>query len=189
MADRPILFSGPMVRAIFAGAKTQMRRLLDLATCDNDEPPAFVRSGAVTAFGPDDLPHRWPRTHAVGDRCWVREAWRTQAAFDRKSPAAIVADFEDEWGSPSIPTFYEADKRCDNHSVEQWQESPIGRLRAGIHMPRCASRITLLVTDVHVERLQDISEEDAWDKNPWIAAYTFKATFANIDTLAGAVGA
>jgi hypothetical protein len=102
-----------------------------------------------------------PIAFAPGDRLWVKEAYRAQEEFDDLLPKEIMADFEAELGHPSFPTFYEADRQCDGFSIEMWQQSPPGRLRASMHMPRCASRLTLLVTEVRVERLQDISEDDA----------------------------
>jgi hypothetical protein len=144
MADHPILFSAPMVRAILAGTKTQTRRVLD-AWCD--EPPAYVWSGQIIAEDENGWMYRWPKTHAVGDRLWVREAWRTLHANDCLSPRHMAVD-------PSKITF-EADPENRN---PLWA---FGRLRPGMFMPRWASRITLTVTEVRVQRLQDITEEDA----------------------------
>lgn len=152
MTDRPILFSAPMVRALLDGRKTQTRRALN-------PQPSLTSSSGTSYIGKDGKGHSL--RISVGDRLWVREAWRTQEAFDAQSPVEIVAEFEAEWGAPSIPRFYEADGKCDDHSTEQWLESPAGRLRASMHMPRCASRLTLTVTDVRVERLRDITREDA----------------------------
>ncbi|MFP5078259.1 hypothetical protein ACLE20_13205 [Rhizobium sp. YIM 134829] len=152
MADKPILFSAPMVRALLDGRKTQTRRGL------NPQPSLTSFSG-TSYIGKDGKGHSL--RISVGDRLWVREAWRTQKAFDEQSPSEIVSEFEDEWGEPAITTFYEADGRCDDHSVHLWQQSQLGRLRASMHMPRCASRLTLIVTGVRVERLRDITREDA----------------------------
>lgn len=141
MKDRPILFSAPMIRAILDGRKTQTRRVLD-AWCD--EPPAFVEDGVVTAFDENHRPYRWPKTNAIGDRLWVREAWAPLSTLIHNDPGAqALAD----------RGFY----RADNSTVD----GEISRWRPSIHMPRWASRITLPVTDVRVQRLQDISEADA----------------------------
>lgn len=177
MADRPILFSAPMIRALLDGRKTQTRRLITFAGIGNvlnfvkvatdpqGRPVYEMKDGAGNAYARPSAPglidYQYSTPIGTGDRLWVREAWRTQEAFDAASPSAICHEFEEEWGAPSIPTFYVADGKCDDHSVEQWQESALGRLRASMHMPRCASRLTLIVTDVRVERLQDISEADA----------------------------
>ena len=87
-----------------------------------------------------------------GDRLWVREAWRTSPVYDDLKPS-------DMNGDESIR--YEADARW-----QSWGWGSIGcieggRLRSPIHMPRWASRLTLIVTDVRVQRLHEISEADA----------------------------
>jgi hypothetical protein len=144
MADKPILFSGPMVRALIAGSKTQTRRFLDGWT---DEPPALGEGGRIIAFDENDRPYIWPRTHAVGDRLYVREHWRTGGQHDHIAPR----DLPQEWAEPIGYIANEAPNTI----------SRTGRFRQGMHMPRWASRITLTVSDVRVERLQDISEADA----------------------------
>lgn len=139
--DRPILFSAPMIRAIFDGRKTQTRRVLD-AWCD--EPPAVVEDGVITAFDEDYCSYRWPKTNAIGDRLWVREAWAPLSALIHNDPGAqALAD----------RAFYRADNGTIDGEISRWRPS--------IHMPRWASRITLDVSGVKIQRLQDISEEDA----------------------------
>ncbi|TIM07558.1 hypothetical protein [Mesorhizobium sp.] len=151
MTDRPILFSGPMVRALLAGTKTQTRRVLsapkwstglaDMELCD-DGIDAIARISGC--FAKVNL------GFAVGDRLYVREAWRSHAAYDDISPAAmggdeailyVADDAHQTWGYPAI--------------------TKLGRFRQGMHMPRWASRLTLAVSEVRVQRLQDIGEEDA----------------------------
>lgn len=153
MADRPILFSTPMVRAILreieqpGGGKTQTRRVLD-ASCD--EAPAIAHDGRIIAYDDGEREYRWPLTHAVGDRLYVREAWRSEASYDDLSPASMGGE---------EPIRYEADG-----SHQSWGYpaiSKLGRFRQGMHMPRWASRVTLIVTDVRVQRLQEINEADA----------------------------
>lgn len=169
MTDRPILFSAAMVRAQIEGRKTQTRRIL------KPQPAPFQIEGEGEA--PVTLMHLQgeplPRVtigrvitaqqvrFAVGDRLWVREAWRAQEVFDKLSPVAIGEQFAAEHGAPWCPVFYEANRRCDGSSVEMWQQSPPGRLRASMHMPRWASRLTWTVTDVRLQRLQIISAADA----------------------------
>lgn len=164
MADKPILFSGSMVRALLAGNKTQTRRALSF-----EQPIDTVRR---SSRGNDWFDLLWtnasgqqaewykPR-HSVGDRLYVREHWRTQEEFDGLSPVEIGEAFAAEHGKPWCPVFFVADGKADDTSIEQWQESPLGRFRQGMHMPRWASRLTLTVTEVRVERLKDISEADA----------------------------
>jgi len=154
MKERPILFSGPMVRAILDGSKTQTRRIV------KPQPPATTAS--VRAYHhPDPRPHFWACDGgslldwarlcpygAPGDRLWVREAFIHEPA-----------DYCWE-ASVSIPcrpatTIYRADS--DPHGLAKgagWKPS--------IHMPRSLSRITLEITGVRVEQLQEISDEDAF---------------------------
>lgn len=143
MTDRPILFSAPMVRALLAGTKTQTRRVLDLPC---DEPPAIVSGGAVTAYDENEMPYRWPRTAAVGDRLYVREAWHAARSLDSTPPRDIPRDADIEHAA----------------TARGYAEIGLkGKVRPGMHMPRWASRLTLIVTEVRVQRLQDISREDA----------------------------
>ena len=149
MTDKPILFSAPMIRALLAGTKTQTRRFLD-GHCE--DPPAFVENGVVTAFDERDRPYRWPRKPGIPDRLWVKEslAARPMKNFLTGEPTnAIVAH-------------YTAD---DDECLETkgfnlawvWKRKTLNAR----FMPKSFSRLTLTVTDVRVQRLQDISEQDA----------------------------
>ncbi|MDX0937808.1 hypothetical protein [Sinorhizobium medicae] len=179
MTDRPILFSGPMVRALLDGRKTQTRRIIkpqpfasgyydgeiEINVIQaNDQYPKAFRFNANAVGGGAILEEVFePRINA-GDRLWVRE---NVSAYDD-----VEAD--------SLALIYEADELKvslgDRHSVsedvgEKWwllnayrTDNPDidgGKRVPSIHMPRWASRVTLIVTDVHVERLQDISEAEA----------------------------
>lgn len=173
MTDRPILFSAPMVRALLDGRKTQTRRVLKpqppqwAAVCSAIFPPQGLFQWSEAEHDPPRPLKRWPEDHALrvrfakGDRLWVKETWRAQEAFDHMKPSEIGRESADEIGQPGVPVFYEADGKCDDRSVEAWQQSPPGKTRVSIHMPRWASRLTLTVRDVRVQRLQEISEEDA----------------------------
>lgn len=169
MTERPILFSAPMVRAILSGTKTQTRRVVKAT---NGRPIDFLGGGPVG--GPDwNNPQCWGYEHhdsatwvllqadsevdtaqypypygQPGDRLWVREAFRLARGYDQLSPLALI----EMLGSGEIGIHYE----CNGPAP-----STAGKLRPGIHMPRSFSRITLEVTGVRVERLQDISEADA----------------------------
>jgi hypothetical protein len=186
MKERPILFSGPMVRALLDGTKTQTRRIVEFdhsptgnpTLMDNEEPVYW-------AWGFDHYvcPYGVP-----GDRLWVRETW------NRTNPGGAEGLY-----------YFKADG-CGPHGLnfhgdELWRPS--------IFMPRAACRLFLEITEVRVERLQDISEKDAkaegvlvgepdnqypsfrdayaslwdslnakrgygWDKNPWVWVVTFK---------------
>ena len=84
-----------------------------------------------------------------GDRLWVKESYRLERKWDSYSPGDVLADIP-----PAV--WYEADER--QGPIES---SPWGKLRPSIHMPRKLSRILLEIESVKVERVQDISEEDA----------------------------
>lgn len=190
MKERPILFSGPMVRAILDGSKTQTRRvakhpLAQAAVRIN----SYKGQSEFDCILPDgtggiiQCPYGNP-----GDRLWVRETW----AHER-----------DGTGCPDdTGVLYRA-------TDPGWDDEGTGlRWRPSIYMPRWASRITLEITAVRVERLQSISEADAraegvtpnafeqtsdnwggvlyrrlweqingpgsWHANPWVWAITFQ---------------
>lgn len=146
MNEKPILFKADMVRAILDGRKTQTRRILKVqpdeyavmagpGTCE------LVHDSSEEMFNSEQL--ACPYGHPC-DRLWVRETWRHLdggAVYD--AAGGIVDSFEPE-------TIYRASKP---NSYGPWRPS--------IHMPRWASRIQLEITGIRVERLQDISEEDA----------------------------
>ena len=153
--ERPILFSAPMIRALLDGTKTQTRRAVKRQFANDAEP---AEMGKTNEHGHQLSGHSgmwWddcegnPETAArcpygqSGDRLVVREAWRTIVEADALPPRDL---------SPSHRIWYEAD---------QPHQPGFGRYRPGMFMPQWASRITLEVTEVRVERLQDISEADA----------------------------
>jgi hypothetical protein len=179
VTERPILFSAPMVRAILDGRKTQTRRVVK-APIPTDADEVFHWSGEeYRRLGATNVAETglWARRNAgpagwlrfiapcpygvPGDRLWVRETWKAQEAFDQLSPLEIGQQFADELGDAACcPVQYVVDGRLEG-SVALWQQSPPGKTRVSIHMPRWASRITLQITDVRVERLNEISIEDA----------------------------
>lgn len=155
--ERPILFSDLMVRAILEGRKTQTRRVV------NPQPE-------TSSACPGDVAiiHRRDCPFAVEMKLWVRETWASQIAP----------------GENNYCIAYKADGECSGRlqdgaggwmAIHHGWISGVatvesgrfyGRTRYGswcpsIHMPRWASRLTLEITRVRVERLQDISEEDA----------------------------
>lgn len=154
MTDRPILFSGPMVRAILSGTKTQTRRVVKPQPADYQALRPEPRDGCRWVF----IAHSDRPTYAFatgdalcpygqpGSRLWVREAWRAFAALNKTPPRSIPKD---------APIWYEAQDEVPFHPTAY------GKLRPGMFMPRWASRITLEITGVRVERLQDISSADA----------------------------
>lgn len=139
MTAKPILFSTPMVRAILDGRKTQTRRRLKNSGTEPQWRPELSSSGEWLLVSDDPL--CGGRVGAgvrikVGDILWVRETWRSNHDGDPSQGIQYRADKPDNWRDQTV-----------------WKPS--------IHMPRRASRITLRVTAVKVERLQDISEDDA----------------------------
>ena len=209
MIDHPILFSAPMVRAIIDGRKTQTRRTIKFPKrtasggriYENPlmggwEPTTNGGDGCFTfGRGGERIPApetigMWHRTCGSafdlkwqpGDTLWVRETWQTHCDLDAFLPSALPAD-----ASIAYPATYDG-----------W----VSKKRPSIHMPRWASRITLAVEAVRVERLQDIGEADAcaegwpmdengpivwyaalwdtingagsWDANPWVSVATFR---------------
>lgn len=192
MRERPILFSGPMVRALLDGSKTQTRRMVKhpalkdlsyIVHCGDgwwgDE------EGDVQAL----CPHGQP-----GDRLWVRESWMDTSSTGIESRDPHTLKLTRYAYMADTPAGSYADQ-CRKDFGLKWKPS--------IHMPRAACRITLEITGVRVERLQDISDADAraegmpatvansprvwfaslwesingpgsWDANPWVWVVEFK---------------
>lgn len=202
MADRPIIFSGPMVQALLAGRKSQTRRVL------KPQPTGPVVYHQTLTSGMCVGLEREP-PYAPGDRLYVREAWRVPVALDDCPPRDM---------KPGWPPFLH--READAPNPPTW-----GRLRPGMFMPRWASRLTLTVTEVRVQRLQEISAADsiaegvecdtctamgqsacrgrgcfasieayrhlwnslhgpdAWGANPWVVAVSFTVDRRNIDAI------
>lgn len=144
MKERPILFNGDMVRAILDGRKTQTRRPV------KPQPEPIPEDVWKDKRVPSERQFWWPSKKAgqmvelrdmallaplgtVGDQLWVRETWRMDAY--------------------NIAAEYRASTSALMEHIAPWKPS--------IHMPRWASRIDLEITRVWVERVQDITEEDA----------------------------
>lgn len=171
MRDLPIPFSAPMVRALLDGRKTQTRRVLKSQPIYHGPdliPSLPARRGYTFAdyLSVNSLYIEACTPYAAGDRLWVREAWRTMDGLDALSGAQIAANCH-EAGYPRAwcPIQYEADGARAN-----WLGDPHtfgtkpGRYRHARFMPRWASRLTLLVTYVRVQRLQEISRGDAMEE-------------------------
>jgi hypothetical protein len=156
MTDRPILFSAEMVRAILDGRKTQTRRVMkvqpwpdSIVTVEHYHPTVIDRHGDMQP-GPEIFGAHWDDGEygcrspygAPGDMLWVREAWRAWSQYDDWPPSRLP---------PGVDVQYIADASAP------WSS----RYRSPRYMPRWASRITLEVKGVRVERLHDITEDDA----------------------------
>lgn len=199
MADRPILFSAPMVLALLDGRKTQTRRIV------KPQPDQLLEG---------QLPKQLRIT--VGDRLWVKENH------------AIVPRTAYRMSEGVQQTLRPDDDHDAAVYAAGWERSKPGRWRPSIHMPRWASRLTLTVTHVRIERLCSISGDDAiaegilpdpnrpgwwmsstaendrcptprdayldlWNSingdgasrlDPWVAAYTFTVERRNIEAAA-----
>lgn len=164
MAERPILFSAPMVRALLEGRKTQPRRLIKAPGIEEAVAGHYYPSLNAAQFrradGRDSLPLTCPYGR-VGDRLWVRETWGAMSSELSRASVAYAARL------PAGKTLQDTDGGCNVVTVpEEWRDR-LGHLvdterwRPSIHMPRWASRLTLEVTDIRVQRLQDITGEDA----------------------------
>lgn len=200
MKERPILFSGEMVRAILEGRKTMTRRVV------NGMPESmfidWVDCAYIQCTDGGDQYKRIVCPHGIpGDRLWVKETW-----YDNLGVVRTSADGRDE-------VYYRADGLPDMEGEEhdlKWRPS--------IHMPRWASRLTLEIVSVKVERLRGISEKDcfaegappipiggwpdgtvyprpwfqqiwdstdgkkpgcSWQENPWVWAIEFKVVEAD----------
>nr|WP_314367635.1 hypothetical protein [uncultured Acinetobacter sp.] len=155
MKERPILFNTPMVQAILSGQKTQTRRIVNkaptteinhrLIALDNGWNWQVDQQGIVPTMHREiDNPMVCPFGQ-IGDRLWVRETFRL---YDLDG--CPHADFP--CGCPRNGTpLYKASHDCGDG--EKWKPS--------IHMPRSACRLILEITKIRVERLNDISSEDA----------------------------
>ncbi|HDR9062236.1 TPA: hypothetical protein QDB03_003871 [Burkholderia vietnamiensis] len=168
MKERPILFSGPMVRAILEGRKTQTRRIVKPTGAHH----IFQFRGREEARGTDEPTGEWAWCRAErvisehircpygkpGDRLWVRETHDVNRLGSETFPdgrtrlyAGIAYQADDGRHEADI-----SDSQCRAIEAKTWRG-----WTPSIHMPRWASRITLEITGVRAERLQEISQDDA----------------------------
>ncbi|WP_245127239.1 hypothetical protein [Klebsiella pneumoniae] len=160
MKERGMIFNGEMVRAILDGRKTQTRRIVKgtdgaVKFCkewDINGEEIFVvlgekdHTGMNPVLGALSCPFG-----AVGDRIWVREAFRVHSRATDVATLVYKASERNSWTEQThrVPVAV-----CNKPATpEKWTPS--------LHMPRWASRILLEITDVRVERLNAISPEDA----------------------------
>jgi len=166
MTDRPIIFSGPMIRKLLGGWKTQTRRILKIDPKDLREDgyggwdiwTGFMGWRNIHDEFAQPLLKKHKLRFAVGDRLYVRESARLVSLGP--GPTRGVAYLSD---TEAEVFFFE--KPSDAKDMPPIKSVP------AIHMPRWASRLTLLVEAVKVERLQDISEADAKAEGAYEAAY------------------
>ncbi len=169
--ERPILFSGPMVRAILDGQKTVTRRAVktqprskgDIGSYGVGQP--FIRHPDPTKRNPE-CPYGRP-----GDRLWVRETWGVishtwnehgdMVDWVPDRPATAIRELPFGRGYYSGHVIYAADGANEWAGDDDGGGEPRSAWHPSIHMPRLASRILLEVTSIRVERLQDITEAQA----------------------------
>jgi hypothetical protein len=175
MSEKPILFSSAMIRAILDGRKTMTRRVV--------KPQPYIVNrcgyeawqwdhgpgGAYTTWKASLDPlafvgmacERRPCPHGrVGTHLWVRETWGQSVNKDGGAVVVYRAD------GAAYGVLCDADGEGDPVGLDSKRDEPAFdlksiRWRPSIHMPRWASRLTLEIVDVRVERLQSITEEDA----------------------------
>lgn len=158
MKARPILFSAPMVRALLEGRKTQTRRIIDRQPPE-DHARLIVEAIHPTVMDRHGEEHPGPETFGVttvdgewcfrcrygkpGDLLYVRETWAP-----RSNGRLLIERMQ-------RPFYRATDGEGDMKKPNGWNWRP------SMHMPRWASRLTLRITDVRVQRLQDITQEEA----------------------------
>lgn len=147
MKERPIIFSSPMVRSILDGRKTQTRRVVKLRG-GHEQELIGTRGKFDAAFSEDidsgvNCPYGLP-----GDRLWVREKW-TGTFHLENFHIAYAADGSERFAD--APPGYVLPKSA--LKPDNWVTP--------LFMPRWSSRITLEITDVRVQRIQEISEQDS----------------------------
>ncbi|MBU0938494.1 MAG: hypothetical protein KJ715_06030 [Gammaproteobacteria bacterium] len=163
--ERPILFSAPMVRAILEGRKTVTRRAMkcqpdaDASITVESYNVAVTNRRGYQEAGPEIFGAWWRDGESgckcpygkPGDRLWVRETFidlRGTGVEHRPDPDGPLQRYA-----------YAADCRPGSHSDEARKDFGL-KYKPSIHMPRAACRILLEITEVRVERLQDISRAD-----------------------------
>ncbi|HBX0680636.1 TPA: hypothetical protein GM640_26215 [Klebsiella pneumoniae] len=191
ISERGMIFNAEMVRALLDGRKTQTRRIIKDCTVGRDPISKFIKIGKkFIGCYPEDVPEliRECCPYGVpGDRIWVRETW-AEAGASAPDLKLYRANYPEH-----VPSIYE--------NVPPAEEI---RWTPSIHMPRTASRILLEITDVRVERLRSMSQDDAraegiiaasgpmeaglafrelwdsiygeesWKANPWVWVIEFK---------------
>ena len=199
MKEKPILFQGDMIRAILEGRKTETRQIIKKQPMKGQKINTTLREMNKCPYG------------QVGDRLWVREtfkvgAWRDQGqlriAFDYRASPELV---NTPWCYPSSSKEYtnqilKAVLELDKKGIEtvdggpdriyKWEagKSPLN-WKPSIFMPRWASRINLEITEIKVERVQDIGQRDVLNEGMTLLTKdngrTYKFGMADSDGLPG----
>ena len=146
MRERPILFNTEMVKAILDGRKTCTRRLVKFLPGKNPQWTGYIKDGLMLYNGKNE-PCIRKAPYQPGDILYVRETWHKYTKRVGNGESCKLAEF---YG-------YKASIANSEDANEPWKPS--------IHMPKEAARIWLKVTDVRVERLQDIMEDEPGPNN------------------------
>jgi len=179
-SEHPIIFSGEMVRAILDGRKTQTRRIIhkshfpDGSFADAIYPAAdtgwiswqgAVKPGPHLAeFTKQQYRTGWPCPYGVpGDLLWVRETWRAEEL-------PVFGEDGIRYKADGVFIPIGNSREASDRWAAARGDSPVETWRSPIHMPRWASRITLEIVSIRVERVQEISEGDAEAEGCCIAA-------------------
>jgi hypothetical protein len=162
--ERSIILTGHEVRGFLAGTQTQMRRAVALRGFMASITPGYEwthrdRRGLWNDHATVDLIAKRSPFGAVGQLLWCRETW----AHDAPSLEALQSEVEDVFGSSHGP-YYRVDRVHEGSGL---------RWRSSTQMPRWASRLTLEVTGVRVQRLQDASDADAKAEGVQLGAYLY----------------
>lgn len=202
MADYPIIFSGPMVRALLDGRKTQTRRLAwrECRCCFGG---GRVYAGPCGLCGGSGQQATLWQKVKPSDRLWVRETWRAHVKWDNLPPRDLRREKASRHIDYKVASMFNWPPDRSEHA---W-----GKVRQSIYMPRWASRLTLIVTETRIERVREISWDDAiaegmgifphsmssqkrfsevwnslhgpdaWTRNDEVVALTFEVREGNID--------
>lgn len=197
MKERPILFSGAMVRAILDGRKTQTRRVITKWSGPKLPPGNGANQDGYCTV----------EDHTIAQKPWTADLIGRLIACPYGQPGDRLWVRETFGIGGGRTTHYYVYRAGDN-DIAAHNDHPNDGWKPSIHMPRCASRILLEITDVRVQRLQDINEQDAekegaepigglnrgpfrtgfyvlwdhineargygWDKNPWVWVIEFR---------------
>ena len=191
MKERPILFKAEMVNAILDGSKTQTRRVFNHQPDEHIELCTNTKGEHLADDFENNLMYFKCPYGKIGDQLWVRENFAFDSQMDNIKPSEM---------SKGEPVYYPANRELVQKGCSMISR---GKTRPSIFMPHWASRIQLEITDIRVERLQDISGEDAraegcsgakdispyqefyelwksingadsWDSNPWVWIVEFQ---------------
>ena len=204
---KPIIMGAESVRAILDGRKTMTRRVVDadISNCFDLEHDGTLQVMEIEDRNGDFISiFECCPYGKVGGRLWVRESWSTLTYHEGDVPIHIVKDNKniehDVVYYAECPDF----SWMDGDGFQEYRKdgTVASHWKSPIYMPRWASRITLEITDIRVERVQDITEDDAiaegvesfnavasysylwdsinakrgypWEKNPWVWVISFK---------------